>query len=305
MGGGLLAVLAPGLDLPQAVHLVSLALFCTRQTSHDQLPGGGPKLVNDLVPLALMLADGWFSDTTFLLVVRRFLFPLVFSPTDVPRDKLPLGWFKLEPGWFKLEPGLGAEHATHILSVGLLLTKHFPHSHDPDGGANCERALSVGALELVSVFVGGLGAEHTTHTLSVGLLLTKHLLHSHDPDGGANCERGLSDEALDVESVFAFRFVLATVEIPDLAPAIVLIPPLPSNWSPPDVPNFSTPLLPSWSPPLPNLIAAFTAWPADDDDDLGSDSFSSSESVRSIQTAASCLVTFVAADRPLFFETGN
>ena len=105
--------------------------------------------------------------------------------------------------------GLGAEQATHTVSVALLLSMHTSHSQEPRGGAHCALraalAMEGGAegLEAAPDAAGlaikphsgdddddevaeGFGLRQAAHFNKSGLLLMQQTSQVQEPGGGAS-----------------------------------------------------------------------------------------------------------------------
>ena len=103
----------PGFAVSHATHLTTSGLFCTKQVSHSQVPGGGANKV-------LRLAAGAFAGLL----------------SNLEEDSVL---------------GRGAWQATHTLSDGLFCTKHTSQFHDPGAGLNLSANAERGAEDARSL----------------------------------------------------------------------------------------------------------------------------------------------------------
>lgn len=103
---------APGLEVVQATHFVSSALFCTIHVSHSHEPSGVLNMSpNPAVPVEM----GSGAGETVLTVEK--------TEGRVSDDLSPV-------------PGFAVSQATHLTASGLFCTIHVSHSHVPMGLEN-------------------------------------------------------------------------------------------------------------------------------------------------------------------------
>lgn len=103
---------APGLEVVQATHFVSSALFCTIHVSHSHEPSGVLNMSpNPAVPVEM----GSGAGATVLTVEK--------TEGRVSDDLSPV-------------PGFAVSQATHFTASGLFCTIHVSHSHVPMGLEN-------------------------------------------------------------------------------------------------------------------------------------------------------------------------
>lgn len=183
------AATAPGLELRQDTHLTSCALFRTKHTSQSQAPSGFLNLSpNPNSPVAV-------DEAAVVVVVER---------VDEVSERA--GRVSLD---FTPVPGLAVSQATHLITSGLLLTKHVSHSQLPAGGAKRELMLAGASAGLLSGLeaesVLGCGAKQATHFLSEDLFCNRQVSQLHEPAGGLNLspnpEKVADDNEADCEGL--------------------------------------------------------------------------------------------------------
>lgn len=104
---------APGLELVQATHFVSSALFCTIHTSHSHDPSGVLNLSPN--PTVVTVETVSVGGATVLTAKN--------ADGSVNDDLSPV-------------PGFAVSHATHFTASGLFCTRHVSQSQVPDGLEN-------------------------------------------------------------------------------------------------------------------------------------------------------------------------
>lgn len=160
------STLAPGLAALQAIHCISAALFCTRQTSQSQAPSGFLNLSPN-------------PNTGAVLAEEE-------DPDEAPA-------------------GLAPVQAAHFVSSALFCTQQVSHSHAPSGFLNLSpnpmNSVETGAVGAGTVLpaekaegsvseglspIPGLAVSQATHFTASGLFRTRHVSQSQVPAGLVN-----------------------------------------------------------------------------------------------------------------------
>ena len=184
---------APGLSALHAAHELTDALFRSMHASQSHSPDDflkiSPKPPAAPPPLGKL-------PNPVLVEVPPLLLLLLLKP-PVPTDEVP----NPEEGPLLLRspaeaPGLAVSHATHLPHSSLFLTRHTPHSQDPEAALNLspqpedcwtlvETSLEMQLVSLVNLLALDLFIILLSLTEALSLILLKKFNKS--PDAVLNC----------------------------------------------------------------------------------------------------------------------